>query len=630
MLRIKKFDIFIIKSFLLLMGGTFFICLFILLMDVLWLYVDEMVGKGLSLGVLAKFFYYAALTMVPMALPLSVLLASLITFGNFGERCELIAMKTAGISLLRVMRPLIILCTILAGVSFYFQNVAGPNASRKMLTLIYSMQQKSPELEIPEGSFYDQIAGYNLYVRHKDSKTGWLYDLTIYDLSRGFDEIRVIAADSGRLETTADKNHLYLHIYSGEQFENMQAQRMDRKNNPYRRELFAEKHLLIDFNTDFNMVDEELLSSQAATKNMARIKHDIDSLSLKQDSLGLGNMYDYLASFPARFSAKDSALIASSPSAVMNVDSVYRSLSRSSQLDYRNEIRASIQGLMSDLSFKGNAMYNADKTIRKHWVEWMKKITLCLSVLIFFFIGAPLGAIIRKGGLGVPVIVSVLTFLLYYLTSGAGEKMFKEGSWGMIGCWLGIIILAPLSAFFTICANKDSSVFNLDAYKEFFRYWFGGKVNRNIVYKDVVIDDPDKMRCAAMAEDIESLSGVILEGRRIGRMPDYIRLFFSDYEERQLRDVTDETERLVEELANSRDQVELELLNRMPVIPVYAVEPPFQNRTANRIVGALVPVGLLLWLRSWLFSRKMSGQLEELKLVAGRLKSYIRTGSYDE
>ena len=216
-------------------------------MNVLWRYIEDLVGKGFTLDVIIKFFYYFSLTLVPMALPLAVLLASLITFGNFGERFELLAMKTAGASLLRIMRPLIIFCTFLAGLSFYFQNVVGPNASRKLYSLVFSMQQKSPELQIPEGVFYNQIEGFNLYVKHKNPDTGMLYDVTIYDISEGYENISVIVADSGKLETTADKQHLFLRIYSGEMFENMQEQQMSRSDNPYRRESFAEKHILIEF-----------------------------------------------------------------------------------------------------------------------------------------------------------------------------------------------------------------------------------------------------------------------------------------------------------------------------------------------------------------------------------------------
>ena len=200
--------------------GTFFICLFIFMMQFLWRYVDELVGKGLEMSVMAQFFFYSALTLVPVSLPLAVLLASLITFGNFGERYELLAMKAAGISLLKIMRPLVFFVCGLVGVSFYFQNVVGPIAQAKLGTLILSMKQKSPELDIPEGVFYSEIPDYNLKIAKKDRKTGMLYDVLIYNLKDGFENAHIIYADSGRLEMTADKQHLWLHLYSGDLFEN--------------------------------------------------------------------------------------------------------------------------------------------------------------------------------------------------------------------------------------------------------------------------------------------------------------------------------------------------------------------------------------------------------------------------
>ena len=241
-LRIKKLDIFIVKSFALLFVGTFFICLFIFMMQFLWRYVDELVGKGLEMSILAKFFFYSALTLVPASLPLAILLASLITFGNFGERYELLAMKAAGISLLKIMRPLILFVSFLCCVSFYFQNIIAPKAQVDLWTLLLSMRQKSPELDIPEGVFYDEIDGYNLYVKHKDKKTGMLYNMMIYDLTEGFDNTSILVADSGRLEMTADKQHLYLHLFSGEQFQNLRSQNTRGQNIPYRRETIREKH----------------------------------------------------------------------------------------------------------------------------------------------------------------------------------------------------------------------------------------------------------------------------------------------------------------------------------------------------------------------------------------------------
>lgn len=611
-----------------LFAGTFFICLFILLMNILWRYVDELVGKGFTLDVLGKFFYYSSLTLVPTALPLAVLLASLITFGNLGERFELLAMKTAGISLLRIMRSLTFFCIILAGISFYFQNVTGPNSSKKLFSLLYSMKQKSPELEIPEGVFYDQISGYNLYVKHKDLNTGTLHQITIYDISKGFEDIRVISADSGRLETTADKRHLYLHLYSGEQFENMQAQQMNRNNNPYRRESFREKHILIEFNSDFSEIDENIMSSQAASKNLSQIKHTIDSLSVNQDSIGMGNLSDYKAAALGtfRFTHRDSTALLAAFITSINADSVFSSSTRASQYEWKKTMQARIQTQKSDLSLKGVNMFQGDRSIRRHWIEWMKKISLSTSILVFFFIGAPLGAIIRKGGLGVPIIVSVLTFILYYITSVSGEKMYREGEWSIIGCWLSSLVLLPLSIFFTVKANNDSTVFQIDVYKEFFLYWFGGRPVRHMTLKEVVIDEIDPAGSIGKLKLLRDSSISYLNGGsnkiRIG----YIPLFFRNTRNKNLRRLNMMLEDLIEELGNSRNKVVPELLNAYPVLAVHGVESPFRKTWANKLAGAFIPLGLLLFVRSVLFDVGVRKSVRKIIKVSGSLIDYFEKG----
>ena len=320
-MRRKRLDIFILKSFLLLFLAAFCICLFVLLMNVLWRYVEDIVGKGFTVSILGEFFYNFALTLVPQALPLAVLMASLITFGNFGERLELLAMKTAGIPLLRIMRPLTVFCIILAGISFYFQNVTAPHAYQRVSALYYSMSQKNPELEIPEGVFYNQIRGFNMYVKHKNFSNGYLYDVTIYDHRDGYENLSVIVSDSAYMETTADKQHLYLHLFSGEQF--CQEKDMDSKGKPYRRESFREKHILLEFNSDFKEADERLTSSQAGSKNMVEIRHTIDSLSRRQDSIAGGNLIEYRTSalITYRMQPADSVAFRKLPSDIIPTDS---------------------------------------------------------------------------------------------------------------------------------------------------------------------------------------------------------------------------------------------------------------------------------------------------------------------
>lgn len=614
----KRLDIFILKSFLLLFAAAFFICLFVLLMNILWRWVGDLVGKGFSLSVLAQFFWLFALTLVPTALPLAVLMASLITFGNFGERLELLAMKTAGISLLRVMKPLFIFSAILAGVSFYFQNVIGPQASKKLYSLIYSIERKNPELEIPEGVFYSQLTGFNLHVGHKDTDTGMLYDMTIYDLRDGYENLSVIVADSAYLETTQDMHHMYLHLFSGEQFS--QDKQVDAQSQPYRRESFKEKHLLVDFDSDFDVVDANMMSSQAASKNMSQIRHTIDSLSARQDTMGFGNMTDFKAAlFTVSLTSADSASFAAMPVKVINADSLYAVATRDQQYEYRKSMRAKIQTQASEMAVRGTNMFYGDKSIRRHWIEWMKKISLCTSILVFFFIGAPLGAIIRKGGLGVPVIISVLTFILYYITSVSGEKMFREGEWSMIGCWFSTIVLAPLSIFFTVKAYHDSTVFQLESYKEFFRHWFGGNVRRNIVRKDVIIEEPDPEHCLMLLTDVRDHASAVLEQGRVGKIPGYVDLFFRQQPDPELDLVGNELEDLVVEMSNSRDHAELELLNELPIMSIYGVEKPFDARWMNILAGCVLPLGLIFEIRAWLFSRKLKRQLKTCVSVTDRL-----------
>ena len=225
---IKRLDTFMLQRFLPLLAMTFFICLFIVLMQFLWRYLDDLVGKGLSISVVGELFFYAALTMVPTALPLAVLLASLMTFGNLGEKFELTAMKAAGISLIRIMRPIIIFMVFLGIGAFFFQNNVLPYAQTKMYTLLFSMRQKSPEIEIPERTFYDQIPGMNLYIEKKDPESGMLYDMILYDVTKGFDNSRIILADSARLSFTEDKTHLFLKLYHGAMFENLREQKIGR------------------------------------------------------------------------------------------------------------------------------------------------------------------------------------------------------------------------------------------------------------------------------------------------------------------------------------------------------------------------------------------------------------------
>ena len=378
-LRIKKLDIFVLKSFLLLFSGTFFICLFIFMMQFLWRYVDELVGKGLEMTVMAQFFFYSGITLIPVSLPLAILLAALMTFGNFGEKFELLSMKAAGIPLIRIIRPLVIFCMMLCGISFYFQNVIAPKAQMKLWTLLVSAKQTSPELDIPEGVFYSDIEGYNIYVKEKDRETGIMKDLLIYNFSDGFENAHIIWASEGNMEMTADKQHLFLHLYNGEQFENLKSQSISSKNVPYRRETFREKHIIIEFDGGFNMVDGTHLGQRSDAKSMSEISASIDSLTFKADSVGRAT-YDDIKRTTYRevsLSRSDSTKIAKGRlPAFINVDSLFRAYKLADKEKALKQASDKINSMTMEWRTKEMQMGDADKNIRRHQSDWHKRITL--------------------------------------------------------------------------------------------------------------------------------------------------------------------------------------------------------------------------------------------------------------
>ena len=596
--------------------GTFFICLFIFMMQFLWRYVDELVGKGLEMSVMAQFFFYSALTLVPVSLPLAVLLASLITFGNFGERYELLAMKAAGISLLKIMRPLAFFVCGIVGVSFYFQNVVGPIAQAKLGTLILSMKQKSPELDIPEGVFYSEIKDYNLKVAKKNRKTGMLYDVLIYSMKDGFEKARIIYADSGRLEMTADKQHLWLHLYNGDLFENLKAQSMKSENVPYRREEFREKHTIIEFNSDFNMVDGEIMGKQSSAKDMAKLQSSIDSMTVVGDSIGR-QYYKEVSEGTFRpsygLTKEDTVKIEKADIHEYNVDSLYEVASLTQKQKVISSAVSRAENVASDLGFKKFTMENNDYSIRKHKTEWHKKITISLSCLLFFFIGAPLGGIIRKGGLGMPVIVSVLVFIIYYIIDNTGYKMARDGKWVVwMGMWTSSAVLAPLGIFLTYKSNKDSVVLNADAYINWFKKIVGIRSVRHIFKKEVIIHDPDYAR---LADDLEQLSAeckAYAAKKRLEKAPNYFKLWMANEDDNEVMTINEKLEALVEEMSNTKSATLIGALNNYPVISVSAHVRPFHIYWLNLVAGAIFPIGLFFYFRIWAFRVRLAKDMERI------------------
>lgn len=613
---IKKIDIFVFKAYSLLFVGTFFICLFIFLMQFMWRYVDELIGKGLTLDVLAHFFYYASLTLIPMSLPLAILLASLITFGNLGERFELLSMKAAGIPLVRILQPIIIFNILLCIGSFYFQNITGPEAQKKFYTLIYSMKQKSPELEIPEGIFYSEIPGYNIFVEKKGKENGMLYGVMIYSTTDGYEDAQIVLADSAELKTTADEKHLMLTMYAGERFRNMQAQgnMMARANVPYMRETFIQETDLIPFDNNFNMMDANVFSGSAQTKNLREIETGLDSLAHKSDSIGR-SLFAYLQNTTYRrkvnIASQDSVKIARQ---TLNFDTLYSKLTVSQQQGVlRNAMQKSTIAT-NEYEFRGLISKDIDQSTRTHWVEWHKKFTLSLACLFFFFIGAPLGAIIRKGGLGVPVVISVTIFIFYYIINVSGEKMAKSGEWiPWFGEWLSSMVLCPIGIFLTYKANKDSAVFNIEAYINVIRKILGLRISRHIARKEVIIHDPDypivKTELTALSQEWQAYA----QKSRLRLPPNYLHIFFHNIDDHEVISLSRKMENLITILSNSRDAAILDALNKFPIVPTHAHTRPFHNYKWNMVLGIIFPVGIFFYFRIWRYRLRLYKDIQQIK-----------------
>jgi lipopolysaccharide export system permease protein len=439
-------------------------------MQFLWKHVAELVGKGVGWSVLAEFFVYATSSLVPMALPLAILLASLMTFGNLGENFELTAMKGAGISLFRIFRPLILFISLICIGAFFFSNDVLPVSQSKLWTLIISLRQKSPEFDIPVGEFYSGINGINLLVREKDKNKHLLKDLMIYDFSDGFDNATVMVADSGRVQFTADNKYLLLSLFDGESFENLKNQHINNSSTsiPYRREVFKSKEMLLDFDTKFNRLDESILHDQHISKNFRQLTQSIDSVSkiadLRKDQQANEIIqHHYLGREIIPGSKLNDSL--KSDSKLLNPDSLFLSFNQES-MERASRTALEQANSMRDLIQYNKVMLNDPVNyVLRHEIERHRKFTLSFACLIFFFIGAPLGAIIRKGGLGMPIVISVIMFIFYYIIDNTGYKMAREAIWPSFeGMWLSSAILLPIGIFITYKAIVDATLLNPQEY----------------------------------------------------------------------------------------------------------------------------------------------------------------------
>lgn len=481
----KKVHLFILKSYLGPLLMTFFISMFILVMQFLWRYVDDLVGKGLEWHVLAELLFYASLQVVPMALPLAILLASLMTFGNLGENYELTALKSAGVSLPKIMMPLIILTILISYGAYKFSNNVLPVANLKLVSILHGVKETRLELDIKENVFYQGVDDFSIKVKKKDPSKNMLYDVMIYDhRDRYARNSNVTLADSGKLLMSDDKKFLKLILFDGVRYDEKVGLENNRRNTQehmFRTDHFKSQTAVIPLKGfDFSKTDENLFKHSDRMKNLKQINHDLDSIQGEKNKF-VNNLESRSRSFyfskveyetqkkstnPDR--NRDFAQIDSTSS--INIDSVFAELGNNrKQMVYDMALRQA-RNTKSTIDERMKFIQRQETNLKRHKMELHRKFTLPFACLIFFFIGAPLGAIIRKGGLGMPVVISVLFFVAYYIIDTMGAKLAREGVWYVYqGMWLSSAVLLPLGIFLTYKSATDSAIMNSDAYVIFFQ-----------------------------------------------------------------------------------------------------------------------------------------------------------------
>ena len=467
----KTIDRFILKAYFGPMILTFFIVLFVIMMNFMWRFIDQLVGKGLDGSVIAELMMYAAITFIPMALPLATLLAALMTMGNLGENYELLAMKSCGMSLPRIMKPLTIMIGLIAIGSFFIANDLVPYAQQQMDALRYDIKRQKQELEFQDGLFFNEIDGKSIRVGRQHPETSLLDDVLIYDYEKP-GEMSTTIADSGYIRTSDDKKFLIITLYDGQRFQSGRG--YDWKTNPQLQRQDFEKHdqVVSLQGFDLSRTDSELFTG-SSSKNIVQLERGIDSLNTLMDGINR----ESLSPFMQAIFVNDRSLVVDSLRGTVaheipvNVtDSLWR-------LDVPEKYRLWTSALNAAKTSKNSFSYEEDRSknvVRQLYLykaEWHRKLSLPVSIMIFFLIGAPLGAIIRRGGLGMPIVVSVIFFVVYYIISMSGEKLAKEGAWSSFsGMWLSTFILLPIAVFLVYKATNDSNLFNAE--------WYFGKLKK--------------------------------------------------------------------------------------------------------------------------------------------------------
>ena len=467
----KKIHQLVLKSYLGPLVLTFFIIIFILMMNFVWRYIDELVGKGLEPEVILELIMYATINMIPMGMPLAILLATIMAMGNLGENYELLAMKSAGMSLMQILKPLFWVIGILSISSFFIVNDLVPWANKKMFSTLYDIKQQNQALEFQDGLFFNGIDDMSIRVGHQDSKTQLLTDVLIYDNRSRNGDMTTTIADSGYIRLSDDKRYLLVTLYNGETYEQSRNYKWYTNSTLRHHKFDVQKGKIPMSGFDFQRSDENMFGNNSQTLNINELQSNIDSLDMLVTDI-TATAYNPL--LKERIFRKDADAI-SDPDSITSDRSMKRhaailldsipSLGARKRNEIYNDALQAARGSRNMFSFDETTSKEALNQLYRSKNEWHRKLTLPVSILIFFLIGAPLGAIIRRGGLGMPIVISVGFFVIYYIISISGEKFAKEGTWSsLLGMWISAIILTPLAIYLSRQANSDSPLLDVDWY----------------------------------------------------------------------------------------------------------------------------------------------------------------------
>ncbi len=463
----------VLKSYLGPMILTFFIVMFVLMMNFVWRYIDDLVGKGLSAGIIIELMSYVMANMIPMGLPLSMLLAAIMTMGNLGENYELLAMKSSGLSLIKITKPLIIVVGLISIGSFFIGNNLVPYANRRMFSILYDIKQQNPTLEFQDGLFFNGIPNMSIRVNTQDPQSGLLHDVLIYDNRLPNGNMNTVVADSGYIRLSDDKRFLLVTLFRGETYEQTRNSQWFTQSKLQHHTFDLQKQIISMAGFAMGRSDASEFSN-SQTKNINQLQHDIDSLEVSVNS---ATTRSYEPLLKEQIFTRDNTVLALPDSLkidkrgfreAMYLDSLPQLSIRDKERIW-NQARSLASNSRTMFSFDESNAKDALNQLYRSRVEWHRKMSLPISILIFFLIGAPLGAIIRRGGLGLPVVVSVIFFVIYYIISITGEKFAKEGTWDAVyGMWLSSIILTPIAIYLTYKATNDSALLDTD--------WYAGKI----------------------------------------------------------------------------------------------------------------------------------------------------------